>query len=303
MSEPAVSVIIATYRRDKSLVAALDSLTKQTFSEFEIILVDDNDEIEWNKKTEEIVKKFKNKYPYIEIQYIQNHPNQGSAKTRNIGISVARGEFVTFLDDDDIYLPKKIEKQYKSMCSADADYSITDLYLYNEKNKLIERRVRDYLQNSSADRLIKYHLMYHMTGTDAMMFRRKYLLHIGGFDEIDVGDEFYLMQKAIDGRGRFSYLPDCDLKAYVHTGENGLSSGQSKVNGENQLYEYKKKYFSKIDASSQRYIRMRHYAVLAFAYIRMKKYNNFLGNAMKAFASAPISCTKLVVEMIIKRKI
>lgn len=239
---------------------------------------------------------FGNKYPGTGVQYIENHPNKGSAKTRNVGIKAANGEYVTFLDDDDVYLPKKIEKQYKDMVHASADYSITDMYLYSEDDKLIEKRVRGYLNNYKKEDLLKYHLMYHITGTDTMMFRREYLVSIGGFNAIDLGDEFYLMQKAIETKGKFIYVPGCEVKAYVHTGENGLSSGQSKIKGENQLYTYKRRYFSKLDVKTRRYIKMRHYAVLAFAYIRMKKYSAFFISGVKSFVSAPGACVGLIIE-------
>ena len=69
------------------------------------------------------------------------------------------------------------------------------------------------------------------------MFKKEYLTKIGGFPPINVGDEFYLMHRAINGGGAFGYLPGCQVKAYVQTGEGGLSSGDGKIKGENALYE------------------------------------------------------------------
>ena len=77
------------------------------------------------------------------------------------------------------------------------------------------------------------------------MFRKEYLDKIGGFPPIDVGDEFYLMKEAITGGGQFSYLKRCEVKALVHTETEGLSSRESKIQGENALYEYKKSFFPK----------------------------------------------------------
>ena len=130
-----------------------------------------------------------------------------------------------------------------------------------------------------------------------MMFRREYLIDIGGFEPIDVGDEFYLMQKAIERGGKFDYISVCDVKAYVHTETEGLSSGESKINGENSLYEYKKKYFNELDRKSISYIKMRHYAVLAFAEIRRKKYIRFAKYSIQAVISSPIGCIKLLKNM------
>ena len=103
-----VSVVVATYKREIELKKALESLAGQTYPYMEIVLVDDNGNEEWNRKVSEIVDEFRNSHSNIMLEYIVNTPNQGSARTRNIGINSAKGEYVTFLDDDDIYLPDKI---------------------------------------------------------------------------------------------------------------------------------------------------------------------------------------------------
>ena len=295
---PQISVIVATYRRDQSLQKALHSLGEQTFKEFEIVLVDDNDDLAWHKTVLDLAEEFSRNYPQTPLRFIADHPNMGSAMARNRGIHAADGAYITFLDDDDEYLPDKLEKQLTAMRSTDADYCITDLMLYNESGKLIDKRVRSYLSDTDmrAAELLLCHLKYHMTGTDTMMFKKSYLLSIGGFDAINMGDEFYLMQKAILGQGKFCYLQGCSVKAYVHTGENGISSGQTKIEGENQLFLHKKKYFSEMDAKSRRYIIMRHHAVLAFAKLRMQKPIAALKDAFLSFCADPVECVKLCLE-------
>ena len=283
-----VSVVVATYKRENELEAALVSLANQNYPNIEIILVDDNGDAEWNVKVSDIVNVFRANYPHISLNHITNNPNQGSAKTRNIGIGASKGEYITFLDDDDVYLPDKVKNQVEFMEREECDYSITDLYLYNENDKEIDRRIRSYIKDTSVESLREYHLKFHMTGTDTMMFKKEYLEKIGGFAHIDVGDEFYLMQRAIEGGGKFGYLPVCDIKAYVHTGEGGLSSGDGKINGENALYEYKKTFFDKLKSKDVRYIKMRHYAVIAYAELRRKKYGNFMLNVIKSFFASPL---------------
>lgn len=294
---PKVSVIVATYRRTDYFKRALDSLFSQTYENIEVIVVDDNDDSEYNDTVKNIVDEAISKYPQANIKLIVNHPNLGSAKARNAGISDATGEYVTFLDDDDIYGPSKIENQVRHMTVKNSDYSITDLELYDTSDNLVERRTRTYIMDYSKDSLLKYHFMYHMTGTDTMMFKKEYLNEIGMFDAIDVGDEFYLMKKAIVGGGKFSYLNHCDVKAYVHTSDGGLSSGITKINGENQLYEFKRKYFENLDNKSVRYIKMRHHAVLAFAYLRMKKIPDFFCESVKSFLSSPLASLRLFVNL------
>ena len=282
-----VSVVVATYKREAELKNALESLAKQTYPNMEIVLVDDNGNDEWNSKVSETVEVFRNRYPKIKLECIVNNSNQGSSKTRNIGIHSAHGDYITFLDDDDIYLPDKIRKQVEFMETNQCDYSITDLILYNEDDKKINRRIRSYIKETTVESLRLYHLKYHMTGTDTIMFKKEYLIQIGGFAPIDVGDEFYLMQRAIEEGGKFGYLPGCEIKAYVHTGDGGLSSGDGKIKGENALYEYKKTFFYQLEAGDIRYIKMRHYAVIAYADLRRKNYVKFISNALKSFFASP----------------
>ncbi len=293
-----VSVIVPTFRRDWELRRALCSLAEQTFSEFEIIIIDDNGDAVWRNKTLEILSEIRHNYAHIELNYIQNPESLGSALARNVGVQIAKGKYITFLDDDDEYLPEKIARQYAFMEQNNLDYSITDLDLYHENGKLFERRMRSYLHNPKQKSLLECHFKYHMTGTDTIMMKKTYFEEIGGFPPMDVGDEFYLIREAIMHNGAFGYLEGCDVKAYVHTGEaGGLSSGEGKICGEKKLYEYKKQFFSELSARSVRYIRMRHYAVLSFAGLRMRNYRYFMGYGFLSMISAPLQCVGMLWHM------
>lgn len=286
-----VSVVIATYRRDAELTRALRSLMTQTYKYFEVVLVDDNADDSWNKKVAEIVTDFDE---YLNIKYLVNEKNIGSAMSRNRAIEEATGAYITFLDDDDMYLSHKIENQLNAMEKEKAEFSITDLDLYFDNECLSERRSRFYIKQTDSNSLLTYHLLYHMTGTDTLMFKTSYLRKIGMFDPIDVGDEYYLMFKAITGNGKFAYVHQSDVKAYVHKGEGGLSSGSQKIEGENALFEFKKRHFSKLKRKEVRYVKTRHYAVLAFAYLRKSDKIGFVSNASKAFISSPMNCIKIL---------
>lgn len=296
MKSVKVSVILPTCGREWELKRALESIAAQDFPDFEIIIVDDNDDKLWNDKVKQIAADIKEQHPDLEISMIENHPRLGSARARNMGIAAAKGEFITFLDDDDEYLEGKIENQYSFMVDHCLDYSITDLDLYFDNGRLSEHRRHTYIKNTDPDSLLEYHLMYHMTGTDTMMFRKNYLEKIKGFAHFNVGDEFYLMQRAIEARGKFGYLPRCDVRAYVHTGEGGLSSGETKISGENRLYAYKKQYFRMLPQKSIRYIKMRHYSVLAFACMRMRNFRKFLIYGMLGVLMAPFQCVKMLID-------
>lgn len=100
---PKVSVIIPTYNRASMIIECIESVFNQIFTDFEIIIVDDGS----SDNTEAVLR------PYLDrITYIRQE-NKGNAAARNTGIEVAKGEFVAFLDSDDLWLPDKLEKQVR----------------------------------------------------------------------------------------------------------------------------------------------------------------------------------------------
>ena len=294
--QPLISVIVATYKHDDMLLRALNSLAGQTYKNFEIIVVDDNGNTEQNTSVKAIVSQFKDENPEIKLTLIVNKKNLGSAKTRNVGIDASEGEYITFLDDDDVYLPENLEKQIENMLSTQADYGLTDIKIYNENEKLCDNRERSYIKSTKKDDLICYHLKHHLSGTGTLIFKKEYIEKIGKFGNIDFGDEFLLMLKAIENDGKFTYLPGCYIRAYIHRGEVGLSNGESKINGENTVFEIRKKYFGYLSKDDQKFVITRHFLVLAFAEFRRRKYFKAAYNGVRALLVSPVNFLRHIKE-------
>jgi glycosyltransferase involved in cell wall biosynthesis len=294
--QPLISVIVATYKHDDMLLRALNSLASQTYKNFEIIVVDDNANEEYNSRVNDVITRFRQENENIKLNYIVNKTNLGSAKTRNVGIDASNGEYVTFLDDDDLYLPENLEKQVENMLKTGADYGLTDIILYYDDESLCEQRIRNYIKSYKKEDLIRYHLRYHLSGTDTLIFKKDYLEKIGKFGNIDFGDEFLLMLKAIENDGKFTYLPGCYIRAYIHRGEVGLSNGESKINGENTVFEIRKKYFGYLSKDDQKFVITRHFLVLAFAEFRRRKYFKAAYNGVRAFFVSPVNFLRHIKE-------
>jgi len=109
---PLVSAIIATYKRAGLVPRAIESVRKQTYTNLEIIVVDDGSP----DNTESVVRAI----PDDRIQYIRHETNRGNSPARNTGIRVAKGEYIAFLDDDDVWRADKIERQLHSIRNYDA---------------------------------------------------------------------------------------------------------------------------------------------------------------------------------------
>lgn len=99
---PKVSVIIPTYNQVCFLREAIDSVLEQTFSDFEVLVVDDGS----TDNTAEVIEAVSD----LRVRYIRQD-NQGQGGARNTGLSASKGEYIAFLDSDDRFLPDKLESQ------------------------------------------------------------------------------------------------------------------------------------------------------------------------------------------------
>ncbi|AWG44220.1 hypothetical protein BEH_24425 [Priestia filamentosa] len=292
-----VSVIIPTYKREKAFLGrAIDSILKQTYKNVEVIVVDDNQSDSSFRKQIEL---FMNLYrEETKVVYIKNSSNLGGALARNQGIFQSSGDYVTFLDDDDIYLPQKIERQLEFMVSGNYDMTFTDLRIHNTKDILIDYRKFDFIKDFDNSNLLKDHIMRHITGTPTFMYKRESLLQIEGFTQVKMGQEFYLMLKTIENNLSIGYLPLSDVVAYIHEGER-ISSGKNKFDGERKLFEFKKTYFNRFSIREKMFIRFRHHVVMAVAGLRSKMFFTFLKHAFLATAISPLDA---IIEPITYRK-
>lgn len=101
-SFPLVSVVMPTYNGEKFLDKALMSVFAQTYKNYEVIVVDDDSQI---PQTEAICRKYGDRIKYVKIRHA------GQSAARNAGIRNSRGEYIAFLDDDDLWMSEKLEKQ------------------------------------------------------------------------------------------------------------------------------------------------------------------------------------------------
>ena len=287
MSNPCVSVIIPTYKRDWNYLGrAINSILRQTFSDFEVIVIDDSPSD--YPLREDIMRNMKAlQAEDVRIKYLINEKNMGGSLSRNRGIDCACGKYVTFLDDDDEYLPEKLAHQVEFMEKEGCDLSFENMVMYNNKDVVVDVREYKDLKSTDNDYLLKYHLMRHMTGTPTFMFKTEKLREIGGFSDEKMGEEFLLMLNTISRGSKVAYLPVNDVKVYKHA-DGGLSQGSNKIIGEKKLYIYKKQYFDILTVRERMSVRFRHHAVMVVAYLRNKMVLNAVTAAICAFFVSPV---------------
>ncbi len=123
-----ISVIVPIYNTEKYLVECVESIREQTYSNIEIILVDDGS----TDASIEICDEFSKKDSRVRVFHKEN---EGSAVAKNFGIQQSKGEYIILVDSDDIVSDKMIEVLYTHIKEKNADIAIGNYYIYDESDK------------------------------------------------------------------------------------------------------------------------------------------------------------------------
>ena len=284
MSKNLVSVIIPTYKREAEMLRrAVESVLAQTYPDVQIVIIDDSPDDFAGRAA---VKEYVEGIASDAVIFHQNEVNLGGSFARNKGIELATGDFITFLDDDDEYLPEKIERQLEFMIAGDYDMTLTKMVLYNtEGTSVVDVRDHSDVPSWDNDTLLRWHIMHHLTGTPTFMYKADKLREIGGFDAAIMGQEFFLMLKTIERGLKIGYFDECGVKVYRQA--DSISFGKNKLRGEEIIYEHKKKYFDRLSPKEIRYVKFRHRAIKAIVYRRQGSYLKMAGAALSAVATSP----------------
>lgn len=168
-----ISVIIPTYKTQGGILKSIDSVLEQTYDDVEIIVVDDNgSQNGYRKQTETLMQKYVNN---PKVNYIKHEHNKNGAAARNTGIRASHGKYIAFLDDDDEFLPEKLERQYNYLESHQEYQAVYCRIRMNGKTI----NAYPYEGNCLIPLLKERTRMF----TSTLMFRREALLSFGGFNE------------------------------------------------------------------------------------------------------------------------
>jgi teichuronic acid biosynthesis glycosyltransferase TuaG len=118
-----VSVIIPSYHGEAYIAEALESVAAQTYPHWEIIVVEDAS----HDRTEDIVNAFRQEFPNHRVGFIRHAHNQGVSATRNTAIHAARGQWLAFLDHDDVWMPRHLEAGLGALAAGDGDLCFSEV--------------------------------------------------------------------------------------------------------------------------------------------------------------------------------
>jgi len=132
--EGLVSVITPVFNSEKYIRRTLDSVLAQSYQDIEIVLVDDQSK----DRSADIIRKYRETHPEI-IYYLQPE-NMGAGHARNKALELAKGQFVAFLDADDLWKPEKIEKQVNVLRAKHGGFCFTAIEMIDGDDRVIKSK-------------------------------------------------------------------------------------------------------------------------------------------------------------------
>ena len=215
---PRVSVIITTHNRADMLPRAVDSVLAQTFQDYELIIVDDCSA----DHTPEVIAKFDD----LRIRSFRHEVNKRQAAAINTGIANALGEYIAFLDDDDEWLPSKLERQAALLDSSPSKVGLVYGWLdeINGSTGVTTQSYRKTMQGNVFDNLLALEIP---SPTSTLMVRSSVAREVNGFDERlrrHIDNDFICR---ISQRYHLAVIPEVVTI-------NHIDHGHSRISGDNR---------------------------------------------------------------------
>lgn len=178
MNKPLVSVVIPLFNKEKYIEATLQSVVNQTYSEIELVVIDDASTDRSLELVKSFVKEHQKRFSRVVIRSIEN---SGQSRARNEGVFISEGDYVAFLDADDIWKPEKIDSQIDYlMNNSSVDLVVCNYFIIDDSATRFKAvRLLPINEKIQAWSILKsYGVGLESTG----VVRRPALLNIGGFD-------------------------------------------------------------------------------------------------------------------------
>jgi glycosyltransferase involved in cell wall biosynthesis len=220
------SVIVPTYKRIEFLEKAIESINAQTYRNYEIIVVNDNPDDK--SRIDNLCSKFE------KLIVIHSSHTKGGNAARNLGILKSKGELIAFLDDDDLWLPEKLDKHLQAHKKyPDAGVIFSDcLYIYN--NPLITDNATCYRVPADIIKAMRK-VKFCPATTSMVSIRRECVERSGLFDENLVSFQDWDYWFRIAHNFRFIYVPIILVHFRQHLGRRTSQNEENRLKGLKQI--------------------------------------------------------------------
>lgn len=216
MNNPLISVVVTTYKRGvNEIQKAIYSVLNQTYTNLELTIVDDSPESYIHRNE---VKAFCESIPDRRVKYIQHKKNSGACVARNTGLAHSKGELISFLDDDDEYLPFRMEKMIGYFSDENVVLVYANAAMYNN-GKYRNKNYSDYMKPRTGqvyDEIMKEDFI---GSTSMAMLRTDILRKAGGFNpEMEASQDWETWIR-VSQYGEVAYCPEVVFNYYDYDGD------------------------------------------------------------------------------------
>lgn len=209
---PKVSVIISCYNGEKFIGEAIESVINQTYENWELIIVDDGS----TDDSKNIVKSY---LADDRVNYLEHSKNRGIAAARNTAIAAAKGRSIAFLDQDDVWLPKKLGKQIEVLENdekREIGIVYSDAYLVDSNLNIIGYNRANNYSDGSKKVIVKKMFKHKGINTCTILIRKECFDTLGLLDEDLFGTDDYDFLLRAAGSYGLEYLNEPLAKKRVH---------------------------------------------------------------------------------------
>lgn len=246
-----VSAVITTYKREPQMVErALLSVLNQTYSPIEIIVVSDSpDDYELKEQVKIMTEK------YSSVKYLESGGCKGACFARNKGIEVSQGKYIAFLDDDDEWLPNKIERQIRGFNGEKTGIVYSANYIIKNGQKQIEDRERHV--GDVFEKLFKKNFI---GSTSFPLCLKSAVIESGMFDVVMPCSQDYDLWLRITKSYKVNYIDEPLINYYMHEGDQITKKFKLKRFAYERIYSKHKEYLkSNKKAQAGWYLQMVHF--------------------------------------------
>lgn len=262
MEKYRVSCVIPSYKRCDTVLRAINSVLNQTYTNIEVLLVDDNiPGDEYSDKLKTVISAIAD----TRFHYILQEKHINGAEARNVGIRAAHGDYIAFLDDDDVWLPTKIEKQLNLLLHNPNAKGVSCLYShYNESEEII--RSCPCYDGSDLHRKIISREVAVFTST--VLLDKNALLSIELFN--NKLERHQDLQLLLDFTSHYDMvvLNEYLAKLYIDSNINRANSVSKLIKIKNDFFKACKSHFDIYSGLERRTIYSAHYFEILFAAIK-----------------------------------